>query len=209
MAQSIGREPVQPREPQPDRRLAQPSGARAQRPWCGLAPLGSVAVLLALVATGAGRSSPAAAIPRLDLTPFPAASAGERRWVIQLPGVLEPSPDPAISANPADWRVELIVGRELEVDCNRQILRGRITPEAIPGWGYRYFRVSGGDVIASTKMACPPDQPPRRQFVPLAGEPTVVRYQASFPIVVYAPRDLQVRWRLWKAAANQQEALPR
>ena len=156
----------------------------------------------------AGLGLPAAvrAIPRLDLKPYPAPAADQRRWVIQLPGVLKPSSDPAISANPADWRVELIVGRELEVDCNRQLLRGRIEAETIPGWGYRIFRVRGGDAVASTRMACPPDQPPRRQFVALGGEPTVVRYNASLPIVVYAPRDLKVRWRLWKAETGQQKA---
>jgi ecotin len=166
---------------------------------------GRLAALLALL-SGLGAPAAAPAIPRLDLKPYPAPAADQRRWVIQLPGVLKPSSDPAISANPADWRVELIVGRELEVDCNRQLLRGRIEAETIPGWGYRIFRVSGGDAVASTRMACPPDQPPRRQFVALGGEPTVVRYNASLPIVVYAPRDLQVRWRLWKAETGQQKA---
>jgi ecotin len=166
---------------------------------------GQRALLLALV-SGLGAPAAAPAIPRLDLTPYPAAAADQRRWVIQLPGVLKPSSDPALSADPADWRVELIVGRELEVDCNRQLLRGRIEAETIPGWGYRIFRVSGGDQMASTRMACPPGQPPRRQFVALGGHPTVVHYNASLPIVVYAPRDLQVRWRLWKAETAQQRA---
>jgi ecotin len=44
--------------------------------------------------------------------------------------------------------------------------------------------------------------------VPLAGEPYLVPYNASLPIVVYAPRDLQVRWRLWKAESRLQNALP-
>ena len=166
---------------------------------------GRLAALLGLL-SGLGAPAAAPAIPRLDLKPYPAPAADQRRWVIQLPGVLKPSSDPAISANPAGWRVELIVGRELEVDCNRQLLRGRIEAETIPGWGYRIFRVSGGDVVASTRMACPPDQPARRQFVALGGEPTVVRYSASLPIVVYAPRDLQVRWRLWKPETSQQKA---
>jgi ecotin len=171
----------------------------------GAAGWGRLATLLAVV-TSLSAPVAAQAIPRLDLKPYPAAAADQRRWVIQLPGVLRPSSDPAISANPADWRVELIVGRELEVDCNRQLLRGRIEAETIPGWGHRVFRVSGGDVAASTRMACPPDQLPRRQFVALGGEPTVVRYNASLPIVVYAPRDLQVRWRLWKPETAQQQA---
>jgi ecotin len=42
--------------------------------------------------------------------------------------------------------------------------------------------------------------------VALGGEPTVVRYNPSLPIVVYAPRDLQVRWRLWKPEKAQQQA---
>jgi ecotin len=45
--------------------------------------------------------------------------------------------------------------------------------------------------------------------VALGGEPTVVRYNASVPIVVYTPRDLQVRWRLWKAETSQQQAQQR
>ena len=166
---------------------------------------GRRAALLALLC-GLGAPAAAPALPRLDLKPYPAAAPDQRRWVIQLPGVLRPSGDPAISADPADWRVELIVGRELEVDCNRQLLQGRIEAETIPGWGYRIFRVSGGDQVASTRMACPPGQPLRRQFVALGGQPTVVRYNASLPIVVYAPRDLQVRWRLWKAKNAQQRA---
>ncbi|KMM16712.1 hypothetical protein SYNGFB01_09230 [Synechococcus sp. GFB01] len=146
------------------------------------------------------------AVPRLDLKPYPAPAAGEVRWVIQLPGVLRPSPDPLLSPSPADWRVELIVGRELEVDCNRVMLNGRIRRESLPGWGYAIYRVSGGELGPSTRMACPPEPPPRRAFVPLAGPPTVVPYNASLPIVIYAPKDLQVRWRLWKAETRQQEA---
>jgi ecotin len=102
--------------------------------------------------------------------------------------------------------VELIVGREMEVDCNRQLLYGRISPESVPGWGYTIYRVSGGERAVSTLMACPPDQPPRRAFVSLAGEPMLVRYNASLPIVIYAPEGLQLRWRLWKAETSRQEA---
>jgi ecotin len=169
---------------------------------------GRLVALLGLV-SGLGLPAAAPAIPRLDLKPYPVPAADQRRWVIQLPGVLRPSSDPAISPSPNDWRVELIVGRELEVDCNRHLLGGRIESETIPGWGYRIFRVSGGEAMASTRMACPADQPPRRQFVVLGGEPTVVRYNASVPIVVYTPRDLQVRWRLWKAETTQQQAQQR
>jgi ecotin len=150
--------------------------------------------------------APGKTVPRLDLSAYPAPSAGEVRWVIQLPGVLRPSSDPALSANPADWRVELIVGRELQVDCNGPRLRGRLRSERLPGSGTPIYRVSGGEPGPTTRMACPPERGPRRAFVPLAGPPTVVPYNASLPIVVYAPRSLEVRWRLWKAESRQQPA---
>jgi ecotin len=152
------------------------------------------------------QTPPGAAVPRLDLTPYPAPAAGESRWVIQLPGVLPPAADGSLAADPREWRVELIVGRELAVDCNRQLLRGRIRSESVPGWGYTIQRVSGGEAAIATRMACPPDQPPQRAFVPLAGEPFLVPYNASLPIVIYAPRDLQVRWRVWKPESRQQNA---
>ena len=69
---------------------------------------------------------PAAAIPRLDLSAYPQPAAGERRWVIQLPGVLPPSRDPALSPDPRQWRVQLIVGQMAEVDCNATSFSARL-----------------------------------------------------------------------------------
>jgi ecotin len=46
------------------------------------------------------------------------AAAGDRRGVIQLPGWLPPTSDPARSPNPRDWRVQLLVGQTALVDCN-------------------------------------------------------------------------------------------
>jgi len=179
---------------------------------CGLISGLTRCLALGLSAGGAAlvvlQPAPSFAVPRLDLQPYPPATAGERRWVIQLPGVLPPVAAGAMATDPSDWRVELIVGRELPVDCNRQRLRGGIREESLPGWGTSIHRVSGGEAVMATRMACPPDQPARRGFVPLAGEPYLVPYNASLPIVVYAPRDLQVRWRLWKAESRLQNALP-
>ncbi|MFM8260105.1 MAG: ecotin family protein [Vulcanococcus sp.] len=173
-------------------------------------PVGPLPRLLPLLTALAvlPSSLPALAIPRLDLSGYPPAPAGTVRWVIQLPGVLRPSPDPSLSADPADWRVELLVGREQTLDCNLQRLQGEIQAQSVPGWGTTLYRVSGGSTTASTRMACPPGAPRRQGFVSLAGPPTVVPYSVSLPIVVDAPRGLQVRWRLWKAESRQQLASP-
>ena len=185
------------------------SAARAGgRPAARAAAVGAavpVAAALAgaLLVWGAGPLPPAGAIPRLDLKPYPAPAAGERRWVVQLPGVLPPTRDPGISPHPEDWRVELIVGRSLQVDCNQYRFSGRLRSQPVAGTDLRIVRVSDVTPVASTRMACPPGEPRRTAFVPMGSKPFVVPYNASRPIVLYAPKDLELRWRLWKAERQQ------
>jgi ecotin len=152
------------------------------------------------------------AIPRLDLAAYPAPVAGESRWVIQLPGLLPPTRDPALSANPRDWRVQVIVGQMAKVDCNAQSFSGRLRVQPLPGNPVpgepplSVLRVSEVGPMVSTRMACPPGQPLRERFVVMAGKPFVMPYNVSRPIVVYAPQPLEVRWRLWKAESQQRSA---
>ena len=162
-----------------------------------------VATALVPLLLGLGSGGAARAIPRLDLRPYPAPAAGERRWVIQLPGVLPPTAGSRLSPSPSDWRVELIVGRELEVDCNTQRFGGKVRSETLPGLGYKIYRVKDVGPVVSTRMACPPDSVKRKAFVPMGAKPFVLPYNASLPIVIYAPKDLDVRWRLWKAERVQ------
>jgi ecotin len=148
------------------------------------------------------------AIPRLDLAPYPRPAAGELRWVIQLPGVLPPTADPRLSSSPSDWRVQLIAGREVEADCNQQAFRGRFRASQVKALGVSVYRVSAVGPMVTTRMACPPGEAKRRVFVPMGSKPFVVPYDASRPIVVFTPKDLQLRWRLWKAERVQQTAQP-
>ncbi len=182
------------------RSVASPRRPRSSR--LGRTTVAAAALLL----LGFGSGGAARAIPLLDLKPYPAAAAGERRWVIQLPGVLQPTADPKMSPNPSDWRVELIVGRELQVDCNTQRFGGKVRSETLPGLGYKVYRVKDVGPVVSTRMACPPDSGKRKAFVPMGSKPFVVPYNASLPIVIYAPKDLDVRWRLWKAERVQRPA---
>ena len=171
----------------------------------GLACLGwgagrGVALLaLAALATGlvpALASPPAGAAPAPDLRPYPPAARGERRWFISV------DTTPAAAG---DLRVELVVGRTLMVDCNRHLLPGSLEEESVPGWGYPIYRVKGGGPMVSTRMACP-GQAPRQEFVGLGGSPTLVPVNPRLPIVVFAPQELEVRWRLWRADPRQSPA---
>ena len=139
---------------------------------------------------------PAPAAQPLDQRPYPPAAAGQRRWVISVP---------TTQAAAEDLRVELVVGRTLLVDCNRHLLQGSVAEESVPGWGYPLYRVKGGSPVVSTRMACP-DQAQRKEFVRLAGSPTLVPVNPRLPIVVVAPADLEVRWRLWRAEPRPRPA---
>ena len=163
-------------------------------------PAALASVLLSAV-TGTITPLPAVAAPTPDLRPYPPAAPGERRWFITVDGA------GAAPGSMADQRVELIIGRTLLVDCNRHWLQGSLVEENVPGWGYPMFRVKGGRQQVSTRMACP-GQAARREFVVLAGTPTLVPVNPRLPIVVVAPKDLEVRWRLWRAEPRQQSATP-
>jgi ecotin len=180
-----------------------PSRVRSLRRARGEAAVALLALPLAL---GLFNPPSAMAIPRLDLGPYPAAAKAERRWVVQLPSLPPPDREPGPSSEPADWRVELIVGRNALVDCNLHRFSGRIRRASLPGSTRSVLRVEDVTPMASTRMACPPDQPMRRLFVPMGGEPLLLPYDRSEPIVVYIPADLELRWRLWRADRRSQSA---
>ncbi|MCP9835381.1 ecotin family protein [Cyanobium sp. Aljojuca 7A6] len=166
----------------------------------------TASVIVTLPSLLAGWGAPAMAIPQLDLKAYPPAAAGQTRWVIQLPGVLPPGTDPRLSPHPSDWRVQLIPGREVKADCNQQAFRGRFRASKLKDLGVSVYTVSDVGPMVTTLMACPPGQAKRSVFVPMGSRPFVVPYDASRPIVVYTPKDLQLRWRLWKAEKVQQPA---
>ncbi len=149
---------------------------------------------------------PGVAIPRLDLTGYPRPAPDLKSWVIQPSGLLPKSSDPLISAHPLDWRIELIVGKTVRLDCNTQRLSGsgmtmRMLPKAS---GKALFEVMGPVAVISTKMECLDDQPTRTTFLSLEKQPYLVPYNASGPIVVDLPQNVQMRWRVWKAETLQQ-----
>jgi ecotin len=125
-----------------------------------------------------------------NLKAFPAAGDGMTRHVLVLPA----RDDEAL------WQVELIVGKQVEVDAhNRFFLGGSIQAENVSGWGYTLYRVAEIGPLAGTLMAVDPAEPKVTRFVPLGGEPYLVRYNSGLPVVVYVPRGAEVRYRLWLA----------
>lgn len=140
-------------------------------------------------ATQAGSDVPASAVKGKDrLAPYPKADPGYQRIVIHLPP----------NENEADQRVELMIGKTLEVDCNRQWFAGDLKEKQVTGWGYSYYVLEKMAGPASTMMACP-GRRRHEAFVQLRGDGYLVRYNSKLPLVVYAPDGFEVRYRVWRA----------
>jgi len=152
----------------------------------------SLIVLATVVVSG----TTAAASEHPELKAFPAAKAGMKRFVIVLPeheGIED------------SFKVEIIPGKVILTD-GVNLMRLGISLEAknLEGWGYTYYEVTGKDIAMSTRMAPPGDGKLREDFV--AGMSLLVRYNSRLPIVVYAPGNFQIRYRIWQASGEMMQA---
>jgi ecotin len=132
-----------------------------------------------------------------DVAPFPKAEAGFTRQVIHLPKQEQED----------NFQVEILAGKTLEVDCNRQRLGGVLDEKNLEGWGYPFYRLEKVIGPMSTMMACPPGSQKKRAFVPVVGDGFMLRYNSKLPVVVYAPSDVEVRYRIWSASDKVGTAL--
>lgn len=121
------------------------------------------------------------------LKPFPAAEKGTSRYVIDLPTLQDES----------TAKVQIIAGKTTEIDCNTRSFGGTITEENLEGWGYSYYTVSALTGPISTMMACL-DNTVQEGFVAMQDAP-LIRYNSKLPVVIYAPEDVTVKYRIWQA----------
>jgi ecotin len=132
-----------------------------------------------------------------NLQAFPPPDTGQVRYVIQL----------AEQDDESAFRVELIVGRTVEIDdVNQYVFGGQIEKESIAGWGFTRYVVSELGPMAGTLMAVDPDAPKVARFIRLGGEPTLIRYNSRLPVVVYVPDGVEVRYRIWQAEPGAKAA---
>ena len=125
-----------------------------------------------------------------NMKAFPPAEEGQVRYVIPLEK----------KADEAAFKVELVIGKAISVDSeNRYFFAGQIQTKNIPGWGFTRYVLEDLGPMAGTLMAVSDDAEKAERFIPLLGEPYLVRYNSRLPIVVYAPTDAEVRYRIWSA----------
>lgn len=148
-----------------------------------------VSLLLAALPAGAADNMKA----------FPPAGPGMGRKVIVLP----PLPDESA------LKVELLVGRTMLLDArNRYFFGGALKAETIEGWGFTRYVLPKLGPMGGTLMAVDPAEPKVERFVSLRSDPHLVRYNSKLPIVVYVPKDVEVRYRLWRADPGFSTAPP-
>ncbi|AHG21906.1 ecotin [Chania multitudinisentens RB-25] len=135
--------------------------------------------------------------PLEKIAPFPKAEEGMSRQVIYLPK----------QENEENFKVELLIGKTLEVDCNRHMMGGTLESRTLAGWGYDYWVLEKLSAPASTMMACP-DSNKRQEFVAAhLGNAAIQRYNSRLPIVVYVPKNVEVRYRVWSASETTGRAV--
>lgn len=137
--------------------------------------------------------------PLEKVAPYPKAEKGMKRQVIQL----TPEQDEST------LKVELLIGQTLEVDCNQHRLGGQLESKNLEGWGYNYYVVDKVTGPASTMMACPEGKKEKKFVTAYLGDAGMLRYNSKLPIVVYTPENVEVKYRIWKADENVQNAVAR
>lgn len=128
-----------------------------------------------------------------NMQAFPPAEEGMTRHVLQLPQAEDESA----------LKVELVVGKVVQTDeKNRYFFGGKIEKQTIDGWGFTKYVVSKLGPMAGTMIAVDPDAPKVDRFITLGGEPFLIRYNSRLPVVVYVPKGVEVRYRIWRADAE-------
>lgn len=159
---------------------------------------------IALIAAACVSSSAfASEIPKQQplekVAPYPQADKGMKRQVIQLP----------VQQDEANFKVELLIGKTLEVDCNQHRLGGQLESKTLEGWGYDYYVFDKVTSPVSTMMACPDGKKEKKFVTAYLGDNSLLRYNSKLPIVVYTPENVEVKYRVWKADETVGQAVVR
>jgi len=127
------------------------------------------------------------------LEPFPKAAEGMVRHVINL----------GKKSDESLFKVEIIPGKVMNVDSNQHRLMGKLEEKDLEGWGYNYYEFTSNGQAISTMMAS--NKPNENKFV--YGDTKIVRYNSKLPIVVYAPKGFDIKYRIWKTDKKMKSAI--
>lgn len=92
-------------------------------------------------------------------------------------------------------KVEIIPGKNLNVDCNNHRMSGTLKAETLEGYGYDYYVFNSSGDVLSTRKACP-DQKMEEKFI--SSDTKLLPYNSRLPIVVYTPVGFEVNYKIWE-----------
>lgn len=125
---------------------------------------------------------------------YPPAEKDMTRHVLNLPAEKDES----------IIKIELILGKTVKTDSvNRYFFGGNLETKTVEGWGYPYHILPEIGPMAGTLMAIPRDLPKTERFIAIGGEPYLIRYNSKLPVVIYAPKGVEVRYRFWRSDAEE------
>ncbi|WP_297122499.1 serine protease inhibitor ecotin [uncultured Enterobacter sp.] len=158
-----------------------------------------MALIAAAVSVSAFANDAQKEQPLEKVAPYPQAEKGMKRQVIQLP----------VQQDEGNFKVELLIGQTLEVDCNQHRLGGQLESKTLEGWGYDYYVFDKVMSPVSTMMACPDGKKEKKFVTAYLGDNSLLRYNSKLPIVVYTPENVDVKYRVWKADETVGQAVVR
>ncbi|WP_445778038.1 serine protease inhibitor ecotin [Shewanella sp.] len=127
--------------------------------------------------------------PQAETKMYPAPSTGMVQHILTLPTL----------NNESEYLIEIQIGQNKLVDCNRVNLMGDIRTLSVDGWGYSYFQVDNILQGPSTKMMCTDAK--TAKFVVLNSSITQ-HYDSRLPKVFYLPKEAQLRYRVFRAIGD-------
>lgn len=131
-----------------------------------------------------------------DLTIFPSIDQLVKHAIF-----LEPRVDEAL------YKVEIYAVKSQEVDnCNKHFLLGDFELKTLEVHGFPYYIFKSNTQIISTKMSCG-DNIAKMKNVP-SGKTELVKYISVLPLVVYAPQDIEIKYKIWKQDPRELDAKP-
>ncbi len=129
------------------------------------------------------------------LKSFPAAKEDYKRNVINLPQ----------RNNEDKLKIEIYAGILQEVDCNGYMMLGSIDSKNLEGYGYTYYDVTTEERIMGTMKGCP-DSKKTLKYISL--QPIIVPYNSKLPLVIYAPENVQIRYKVYTSNNEWEFARP-
>jgi ecotin len=120
---------------------------------------------------------------------YPAPNENMVQHILTLPKLNDES----------QYLIEIQIGQNKLVDCNKVRLMGEIHTLSLDGWGYPYYQVDSMIQAPSTKMMC--TEAKTAQFISL-NDTITQEYDSRLAKVFYLPKEAQLRYRIWRAASE-------